>query len=83
MQYVKIKNRNQIERFPNPFNVTISNPDDEMKAKLAELFGWYEFVETQPPVYDETKKIVTYHFEQQGNKVVQVWEVVDLPKDEV
>ena len=83
MEYVKIKNSNQIERFPNPINVVISNPDDELKSKLAELFGWKELVESQPPTYDKTKQIATYHFEEHDNQIIQVWEVVDLPENDV
>lgn len=82
MQYVKMKNRNQIERFPNPFNVTISNPDDKMKAKLAELFGWKELVESKQPTYDKTKQVATYHFEEHNNQIIQVWEVVDIEENE-
>ncbi len=37
---------------PNAFRVVVSNPNEEQKEKLDEMFGWVEMVYTDEPEYD-------------------------------
>lgn len=77
MEYAKIKQDGTIENMPNPYRVTVSNPTETVKAKLAEMFGWLEKVETTPPEYDTETQYITYHWEEIDGKVVQIWEIHD------
>ena len=82
MNYCKITTDNQAQMMPNPFRVTVANPDDNTKATLAELFGWLEMVYTDQPEYDPETQYVTDHWEEIDGKAVQVWEVHDKPTPE-
>lgn len=82
MNYCKITTDNQAQMMPNPFRVAVSNPDDEQKAQLAEMFGWLEMVYTDAPEYDLATQYVTDYWQEQDGKAVQQWEVHDKPAPE-
>lgn len=82
MDYCKITESKQAQMMPNPFHVTIVNPNETQKATLAELFGWLEMVYTEPPAYDPATQYVVDHWEEQDGKAVQVLEVKELPTPE-
>lgn len=77
--YAKLKSNGQIQQAPNPLKVTISNPTD----KQYEDFGYHKVVNTPAPAYDENTQYVNSHYEMQGEEIVQVWEIVDIPADEI
>lgn len=82
MDYCKIKTDAQPQMMPNPFRVVVSNPDEAIKAQLAEMFGWLPMQYTEQPEYDPDIQYVVSHWEEENGKAVQVWEVKDKPTPE-
>lgn len=78
MDYGKIREDKSIQKQGNPVSVTVANPTEEQKAKLAELRGELELVYTEQPGYDpETQYIIDY-WEEEDGKAVQHWEIHDI-----
>ena len=82
MDYCKITTDARPQLMPNPFRVTVANPDEEQKAQLAEMFGWLEMVYAEEPEYDPETQYVTDSWEEEDGKAVQHWEVHDKPVPE-
>ena len=82
MNYCKINTARQAQMMPNPFRVTVSNPTDEQKAQLAEMFGWLPMVYTEEPQHDPETQYVTDYWEAENGKAVQKWTVHDRPEPE-
>lgn len=82
MNYCKINTQSQPELMPNPFRVVVSNPSEEQKAALAELFGWLEMVYTDAPGYDPDTQYATSYWVEEDGKAVQKWEIHDNPTPE-
>lgn len=82
MNYCKINIEHQPMLMPNPFKVVVSNPTEEQKAQLADMFGWLEMVYTDEPEYDPETQYTESHWEEQNGKAVQVWEVKEKPEPE-
>lgn len=73
--YAKLRSNGQIQIAPKVLRITISNPSDER----LEYEGYRKVVETDPPKYDPDKQYVESHYIEDGEKILQVWEVVDMP----
>lgn len=73
--YAKLKTDGQIQAAPNPLRIVVANPSDE----VYEQWGYHKVVETDPPEYDPETQQVESHYEMQGNGIVQVWTVSDIP----
>lgn len=76
--YAKVTVDKQLQIAPNPMKVTIANPSDgEYKH-----FGWLPVVETPKPEYDPETQYVTPYYEQEGEQIIQHWEIHDIPEPE-
>lgn len=73
--YAKLKTDGQIQAAPNPLRIVVANPSDE----VCERWGYHKVVETDPPEYDPETQQVESHYEMQGNDIVQVWTVSEIP----
>lgn len=73
--YAKLRSNGQIQIAPKVLRITISNPSDER----LEYEGYRKVVETDPPEYDPDTQYVESHYIEDGGKILQVWEVVDMP----
>jgi len=80
-EYAKIKTDGQLQSFPNPYRVTVSNPSDTVRDTLAGLFNWLEVIRTPQPEYDPETQYVTDYWEEENGKAVQHWEVHDNPPE--
>lgn len=81
-EYGKIKTDGSIQSQGNPVSVTIANPDEEQKRKMADLRGELELRYTNPPEYDQETQYLTESWVQEGQYAVQVWEVHDIEPDD-
>lgn len=81
MDYGKQTTTHGCENMPNPFRVTVANPDEETKAILAQMFGWMEKVYTDEPQYDPETQYLTQTWEVAEERLVQTWHINDLPTD--
>lgn len=79
MNYCKITKSKTAQTMPNPFYVTVANPNEEQKAQLAAMFGWLKMVYTDAPEYDPETQYATDWWQEENGKAVQHWEVHDLP----
>ena len=82
MNYCKITITRQAQQMPNPVTLTIANPTEEQKAKVADLGGWLSMVYTDAPSYDPATQYVTDYWEEIDGQAVQQWEVHDKPAPE-
>ena len=76
--YSKLKSDGTIQNAPNPLRIVVANPTPE----VYEQWGYHEVTETTQPEYDAAKQKIASHYEMQNGKIVQVWEVTDLPESE-
>ena len=76
--FAKLKSDGTIQNAPNPLRIVVANPTPE----VYEQWGYHEVTETTPPEYDATKQKIASHYEMQDGKIVQVWEVTDLPNED-
>lgn len=76
--YAKLKSDGTIQNAPNPLRIVVANPTPE----VYEQWGYHEVTDTTPPEYDAAKQKIASHYEMQNGKIVQVWEVTDLPESE-
>lgn len=77
--YAKLKSDGQIQVAPKVLRIVISNPTPE-RLKYE---GYKEVIETDPPEYDPETQRIESHYVMSGDNILQVWEVVDLPVEEV
>ena len=76
--YAKLKSDGTIQNAPNPLRIVVANPTPE----VYEQWGYHEVTETTPPEYDAAKQKIASHYEMHDGKIVQVWEVTDLPNED-
>lgn len=76
--YAKLKTDGQIQAAPNPLRIVVANPSDE----VYEQWGYHKVIATDPPEYDPETQQVESHYEMQGNDIVQVWTVSDIPAED-
>lgn len=76
--YAKVKTDKQLEIAPNPMRVVIANPTGEEYKH----FGWLPVIETEKPEYDPETQYVTPYYEQEGEEIIQKWEIHDIPEPE-
>lgn len=76
--YAKLKTDGRIQAAPNPLCIVVANPSDE----VYEQWGYHRVVETDPPEYDPETQQIESHYEMQGEDIVQVWTVSDLPSED-
>lgn len=76
--YAKLKTDGQIQAAPNPLRIVVANPPDD----VYEQWGYHKVVEADPPEYDAMTQQVESHYEMQGNDIVQVWTVSEIPADD-
>lgn len=74
-EFCKIRSDGSVMAAPNPLRIVIGNPSDERYR----YEGWLEKRYTEPPVYDTDTQYLTDHWVQDGQYVVQVWTVNDIP----
>ena len=77
--YAKIKSNGQLQTAPNPLRIVISNPTD---AQYRER-GWLPVAHTEPPEYNPDTQYAVSHYEMDGNKIVQKWEIREIEAEEV
>ena len=77
--YAKLKPNGQIQVAPKILRITISNPTPER----LEYEGYKKVIETDPPEYDPETQRIESHYVEDGDHILQVWDVVDLPVEEV
>lgn len=76
MRYATLSN-SQIHYAPNPIrigNSYIGNPPDSVYAEQ----GYLPVIETPMPETDE-RHYAEPHWTEEGNQIVQTWEVVEIP----
>lgn len=76
--FAKLKSDGTIQNAPNPLRIVVANPTPE----VYEQWGYHEVTDTTPPEYDAAKQKIASHYEMQNGKIVQVWEVTDLPNED-
>lgn len=77
--YAKLKSNGQIQIAPRVLRITISNPSDER----LEYEGYRKVVETDPPEYNPETQYVESHYIEDGNRILQVWDVIDMPSQDM
>lgn len=73
--YAKLKTDGTIQKAPNPLRIVVANPSDD----VYEQWGYHKVMETDPPEHDPETQHAESHYEMQGNDIVQVWTVSDIP----
>lgn len=76
--FAKLKSDGTIQNAPNPLRIVVANPTPD----VYEQWGYHEVTDTTPPEYDAAKQQIASHYEMQNGKIVQVWEVTDLPNED-
>lgn len=74
--YAKLKSNGQIQIAPKVLRITISNPSDER----LEYEGYRKVIETDPPEYDPETQHAESHYIEDGDRILQVWDVFDNPE---
>lgn len=77
--YAKLKPNGQIQVAPKVLRIVVSNPSDER----LEYEGYHKVIETEPPEYDPETQQIESHYVEDGECIRQVWDVVDLPVEQV
>lgn len=77
--YAKLKSDGQIQVAPKVLRIVVSNPTPE-RLKYE---GYKEVIETDPPEYDPETQRIESHYMEDGENILQVWEVIELPVEEV
>ena len=76
--YAKLKSDGTIQNAPNPLRIVVANPTPE----VYEQWGYHKVVENDPPECDAMTQQVESHYEMQGNDIVQVWTVSEIPAND-
>lgn len=48
-----------------------------------EYEGYHRVIETDPPEYDSETQRIESHYVEDGDNIRQVWDVIDLPVEQV
>ncbi len=81
MTYCKITTEGQAMVMPNPYRMTIANPNDAKKALIAQLDNWLEMMYTELPAYDPETQYVTDCWVEENGRAVQHWVVHSIESE--
>lgn len=80
----KFINERRIKKFHGWWkveNTIVTNADAEALALASG--EWKPLIEDEPPKYNPETQYLDYHYEQEVEAIRKVWEVVDIPIDDI
>lgn len=80
----KFINEHRIQKFHGWWKVEstiVTNADAEALALASG--EWFQLVEDEPPEYNPETQYLDYHYEQEAEAIRKVWEVIDIPVDDI